>query len=458
MKDTSIDVLCRGFIDGGMEIVTNFPGFYSHDIFSKLGGKDISINERVAFEIAYGVSLAGKRSLVTMKNVGLNATADPFIHSLIAGVKGGLVLVVTDDMEVIASQERQDSRHYFDFFGGLWFEPNSLKSAYTIARNSFFLSEKYDTPVVIRLTNQFFSLNGNYQTLGKKKYTLLPANNPEKYIVYPVYWKKQYDNLKDKNKKINDFVENFTAYSPPNIYARTKGVIVVGSCWKEYGKNYKGWDTLCIETYPIPINAIKKFIKSKEEISILEQGDTFVYNIVKKLLNSDDGKVKILSSTGIIPDLSSTWITWNHLRNLFLAIRSVKPSFVVGDVGQFTVESTHTIKSCLCLGSAVGTGIGLVLGGVEYPFSVVGDTSFLHSGIQALTEATARNIAMGIIIIDNNGSAATGGQKLISSIYSIDDKIKKFEIDYKHSTEKEIRNILLAMRKSKLLSVVYVKI
>ena len=116
------------------------------------------------------------------------------------------------------------------------------------------------------------------------------------------------------------------------------------------------------------------------------------------------------------------------------------------------------IDSCLCLGSSVGNGIGLVLGGVQYPFCITGDASFLHSGIQALSEAVSRKISMGIIVIDNNGSVSTGGQKLISSIYNIDKKIDKIEIDYNKISLQEIKNVLIKMRNSNKLMILYVKI
>lgn len=458
MKNKPINALCDGFIDGGVENTTNFPGFYSHDIFHKLNKGKISINERVAFEIAYGVSLAGKRSLVTMKNVGLNVASDPFLHSLISGVNGGLVIVITEDTEVCASQERQDSRYYHNFFGGLWFEPNSVNSAYNIARESFYLSEKYDTPIVIRLTNTFFKLEGNYTRLSKiTKVNNKIINNPEKYIIYPNYWKKQYDNLKQKNNKISNYVETLTKCHSIE-HNNSTGLIIVGSCEKKYNSGkYKNYDRLLIETYPLPIKTIKKFIEKKDKIIISEQGSSFVYKITKNLICSN--KLIIKSDEGNTSDLLSKWITWNNLPKLFKSLKSIKPTFVIGDVGQYTVESTHTINSCLCLGSAIGTGIGVSLGGINYPFCVVGDTSFLHSGTQALEEANSRNIAMGIIIIDNNGSMATGGQETISSIYNINYKIENIKIiKYNETTKEEIKKILMKMKEKNKLSILYLKV
>jgi len=458
MNKKSIKALCDGFVDGGIDNVINFPGFYSHEIFNNLNGDRISLNERVGFDISYGVSLSGKRSLLTIKNIGLNVASDPFLHSLLSGVNGGLVIVITEDMDVVASQEKQDSRYYYDFFGGLWFEPNSLGSIYTIARQSFYLSEKYDVPVVIRLTNNFFNLTDDYKRLDKIKLDKKKIlKNQSKYIIYPNYWLEQKNRLEQKNIKINNFVDKFVNY--PTQTKSKLGAIIIGSSWEEsYSKKYKYWDKLFIETYPIPQKIIKKFINKKDEIIVLEEGDSFVFNKIKNFISNKNNKLVIKSRTKIASDKDKDWIIWNNLPKLFKAIKSIKPSFVVGDVGQFTVESTHVIDSCLCLGSSVGNGIGLVLGGVKYPFCITGDTSFLHSGIQALSEAISRKIAMGIVIIDNNGSLSTGGQKLISSIYDIDRKIEKIEVNYNKVTTQEIKDILTRMRDSNKLMVLYIKI
>jgi indolepyruvate ferredoxin oxidoreductase alpha subunit len=135
--NVAIDTLTRGLLDGGCQFTVNVPGSRSQEIFLGLGGETISMNERVAYELAYGASLSGKRSVVTMKNVGMNASADPFLHSVINGVQAGLVVILSDDVDALSSPERQDSRSYFDLFGGLWLEPNSVQMAYDFARNSF---------------------------------------------------------------------------------------------------------------------------------------------------------------------------------------------------------------------------------------------------------------------------------------------------------------------------------
>ncbi len=464
MYSKSIKALSDGLSAGGVEFVSNFPGFFSHDIFKALGGEEISINERVAFETAYGASLAGKRSVVTMKNVGLNVCADPLLHSVISGVNAGLVIIVTDDIDVVASQEKQDSRHYFNFFGGLWFEPGSIQSAYDISKKAFYYSEKYDVPVVIRLTNNYFKLTDEYVDTVNETYIThhshIIQNNPEKYVVYPTYWEKQYNNLLTKQSKINSFVEEFSNKALQVPTKKNNRILVVVGSYNKHQilERYRDWDILKVETYPIPQKLIMTLLKNKNEICVIEHGDNYVKNKINMLEGSSLQKVFSSNSISNEKTEQPNWIIWNHLEKLFQAIKNIDPEYVVGDVGQYTVESTSTIMSCLCLGSSVGVTLGLSMSGIQFPICVVGDTSMLHSCTQALTEAASRKAIFGVVIIDNGGSVATGGQKTVANIYEVNKHIKQKTIQLKNTTLEELSKILIELRNEKTLSLLYVKI
>ncbi len=457
-NSSAISAVIAGLTDGGCVYSSNYPGSQSQEIFFGLGGKRISINERVAFEQAYGASLAGKRSVVTLKSVGLNVCADPFLHAMIAGVQGGMVIVVVDDTQAVASQERQDSRHFLEFFGGLWLEPSSVEMAYEMARESFELSERFDVPVVIRLTNEFFSASGSYAQLPKLMGSASLATSPSKYISYPVYWRRQYDALSDKRARISAYVEDIYAQkpSPPND---KPGIVVIGATPGATGhSDAPEADRLQINMYPIPVDAIIKFMKDRPHIAIMEQGDDYALSQVQQAVGRRTMGATVISDTGDCPDLPERWITWSHLSKLFSALSNLKPSFVVGDVGQYTVESTHTVDACLCLGSSVGVALGLAEAGVEYPFAVVGDGAFLHSNVAAVTEAFARDSALGVIVLDNNGSGATGGQPLISDIRAINPLIQQYELDYNDASQGDLTGTLETMQTNRKLAVLFVNI
>lgn len=459
------EILCKGLEEGGVERVFNFPGFESHKIFEALGGKTISCNEKIAYESAFGASLAGKRSVVTMKNVGLDIAADSFLHSMLSGVNGGLVLIVTDDTQVTCSQERLDSRHYRDFYRGLWFEPNSLENLYYIAKRSFKLSEELDIPIVIRLTNQILSKAGNISTpksKGRAKNNKkLARGNPQKYIVHPVYWQDQYNRLKLKNKKCDLFVKKYYFSELVKRYKRKRGIIVFGDCTKELVVfDKKDFDILHITTYPYPCKLVTSFIKGKNEVLVLEQGDSYGLKSIQILLGKqlhDD--IKVSGNTGDVPDMTGKWRIWQDLSMFFKALKEVRPSFVVSDVTQFTVESETAVDACLCMGASISTGIGLCESGVYYPFCIVGDISFLHGGFLALKEAVARNLSMCVVIVDNGGSWCTGGQKAAFSIYNLfGNEILQTKISYSDTTKEKLVEILDQMKKNNRLSILYLKI
>jgi indolepyruvate ferredoxin oxidoreductase alpha subunit len=453
----ALDALIQGFQDGGCAFVANFPGFHSQTLYSGLGGKQISLNERIAYEMAYGASLAGKRSVVTMKGVGLNACADPFLHSVIAGVNAGLVIVVGDDVEVSYSPDRQDSRYFRDFFGGLWLEPVSVEMAYEMAYHAFEWSEKLDIPIVIRYTNQFLTLRGTYKRHSLQNLHRSLPKDREKFISS---WNVRGPRLEQKNRVIEKFVEKEFKPIRKLLSHDDNGLIIFGNCQKEIKmtENLKQ-SQLQIYSYPYAKKDVDAFCKNKKNISIFEQGSSYGANLVENGLFHSYSKIKthVVSHTGLVPNPENTWVIFDQFSKLFRALKSVKPSYVIGDEGQYTDENTKTIQFCLCMGASVGIGLGMASAGVSYPYSVVGDAAFAFGGLQSLTEAQARGLNMGVIVIDNGGAQSTGGQKVLTDIYNIPVGIPKYVIDYPSKNETQIKSVLEMMKKKGVLSVLFIK-
>ena len=449
----SIDAISQGLLDGGVESVYNYPGFFSHDIFKQLGGKMISLNERVAYAEAFGASLAGKRSVATFKNVGLNIASDAFLHSIIAGVRAGMVLVVTDDVSVWGSQESQDSRSYFDFFGGLWLEPASLQEAYDFGRDAFELSEEFDVPVVIRLTNPYFELEGSF-TRGKEPQKLTrsyPEIKSEKFVVHPVYYMQQQSNLNHKNKVIQQFCDNKKSSTAKKYQ---KGVVVVGAIEHLSITNA---DVFTVNTYPLPQSALKDFLHQHDEIEVIEHGGRYVAKRLHELTSD-----KKIGST-LPTSLGKKWpfVRWKRYQTFFDALRSVRPDMVVADVTQFTVEENDTAKACLSLGTAVSTSIGFAASDPDkYVFSLSGDCSLLHEGIGIIDEAAKRNLRLGIIVFDNGGSWCTGGQACSGSVYHVlqSKNVGTAQLDYEGASKERIAEELERMRNFDGVSILYLKV
>lgn len=450
---TALDAIGNGLLDGGCEVSTNFPGFMSHKLFDNLGGKVTSVNEKIAYEIAWGVSFAGKRSVVTFKNVGLDDAADPFLNSMVVGINAGMVLVVFDDVHVEGSQSRQDSRHYFDFFKGLWFEPYSVQNAYDIAYQSFELSERFQLPIVIRVTNQLVYVEGKFlRKSGRRKSNSLPENHKQ-FVVHPVNSKYQRNALDKKNLEITSYINKLYAEEITNINDADRLILSFG-CNLAEEKKYleKGYKKLQLFTYPIP-SGVKKLVNEAKDLVILEQGGQFACEKTEALVFSK----KITSDTGTIPDKSDGYIISDNYKKLFSAIKKVRPSFVIGDLGEYTKDTLDTVDACLCFGSSISVGMGGTLAGAENIISIIGDAAYLHSGKNVIPEAIKRNLPIKVVVICNGGSQGTGGQEIPGDLYYQPEEVKVFKRNYNNTPESEFEKLIKQMCKLESPSVLYLE-
>lgn len=449
----AIKAIGNGLLDGGCEVFTNFPGFMSHKLFDNLGGKITSVNEKIAYEVAWGASFAGKRSVVTFKNVGLNDAADPFLNSMVVGINAGMVLVVFDDVYVEGSQSRQDSRHYFDFFKGLWFEPYSLQNAYDLSYQSLDLSERFQLPIVIRVTNQLVYTQGEFLRKSIQKKSKSLSKNHRQFVIHPVNSKYQRSSLDKKNKEIINYIDKLYENEITNTDSAKKLILSFG-CNIAEEKKYlkKGYKKLQLFTYPIP-SRLKRLINQDKDMVVLEQGSQFSHEKIK-VLTSDENPI---SDTGNIPDKSGGYIISDNYKKLLSAIKKAKPSFIIGDLGEYTQDTLDSIDACLCFGSSISVGMGGALAGAENVISIIGDAAYLHSGRNVIPEAIKRNISIKVVVICNGGSRGTGGQEIPGDIYHQPDKVKVFKRNYENTSESEFEKLIKQMCKLNNPNVLYLK-
>lgn len=411
--------LAQGFVDGGMGAAFNYPGFFSHELFSLIGGTEIQLSEKHTYAEAFGSSLAGKRTLVSFKNVGLNVAADTFLHSVIGGVGAGLVLLVTDDIDVWGSQESQDSRHFLDFYGGILLEPKDIQDAYDIARGSFALSEELNLPVVIRITNQHLVMTEGVVERKEELYiTSDVTTRKEDVIVHPYYWASQYKSLQDRAKRAASLA-TYDKYTTRRADAK-RLIVLFGATQSIEGlvlNEDQPSDVLCVGLLPLSRSVQDIVTRSQyEEIVVLEYGQAYVYE-----------KVAALSSRpvrSITPDIlvaPKQFTAWARDERLFEAIERVKSktdAFVFSDITRSTVESRHVVDASLSYGAAVSTGIGFAksMKAGQSVVSIVGDGSLNHEGLEVLNYAAKRNVNITVIIVDNGGLWCTGGQEPAISI------------------------------------------
>lgn len=451
---TCIEALRDGFQDAGVAVITNYPGFFSHILFSAMGGRITSVNEKVAFEIGWGASLAGKRTVVTFKNVGLNDAADPFLNSMLSGINAGLTVVVFDDVEVVGSQSRQDSRHYFDFYGGLWLEPYSIESAYRFAFQSMTFSEQFKIPVVLRITNQLLAKTGEYIREPSRAGAIGFVRDQSRFVVHPSNSQLQREHLDCKNALIRTFVEQLY---PENSWGSVgcNGLVVFGCCDRELANYPKElWECFQVFSYPPPVKAISSFLEGKQQICILEQGSNYAY---EKIRAANCHLRAVYGDSGTIPDHSGGYIKSNAYEKLFASLKKFRPAAIIGDLGEYTSDSLGTIDACLCLGSSLPVGVGVTTAGVEDTFVVVGDAAFLHSGKNVIPEALLRGTKINIVVICNGGARTTGGQKVPGDLNCLLPAGSSLELPYESSTEHDFMEAYRKMSENKSISILFVK-
>ena len=505
-----VKALSQGFLDGGARFVANYPGWHSHEILDEmvfeaesmhapLVNVRMPLNEKVAYEMAYGASLAGLRSVVTFKNYGLNVAADPFFNSFLTGVNAGIVVVVTDDMDVMASQGRQDSRYFRSFHEGLWLEPVSAMQAYAMARDALAASEQLDQPVVIRLTNVHFEwkheiplwerLRGlPLASCGEYKGMVTAAIDPRKFVVHPRTWRAQYEVMPSKRARVQKWVdswpwvtetlnETFIPDFPYYSHAPTDGFsspsdhvnLTSPSISNPVGNPYTlrlvfGGSRGChvqasdetilrLGTYPPPTQLLS-YAAQYNRVVVEEMGERYACALVEAGLIRRVASPRVVAHSSELPDHSDLVIVWAGLSKLYSALAALKPRHVVADLGQSTQESTDTVTSCLCLGSAVSVACGIALACTDYPYCVCGDAALLHAGGRSLLdEVAASGARFCIVVVDNGGSASTGGQAHHTDL-RLHLPASTLTLEYSATTEAAFRDILEAGRSHQRLLII----
>lgn len=416
--------LAESFKKGGIEHSYNFPGFHSHELFDLMGGVQVSTNEKIAYELAWGSSQAGSKTLVTFKNVGLNDAADPFINSCLTGVGSGLVMVVFDDIELEGSQCILDSRHYFEFYGGLWLEPNNFASAMVLAEAAPMLSKLFDVPVVLRLTNTStaFSCDADVQYSAKSiceiaKIVIGASSLYVEPIVHPINGDLQRKMIGKKNMLIQEFVDSLHEQVNPQQDYR---IISTGCETND--------STASILTLPVP-NIDQKNIELVQEV-----GDSVVAD---QLLRKRNRGAFRSSNVSYNSKNAEHYIRTARYERLF-ALLNREYDYITGDLGEYTKDTLNTLTHCLCFGSAVSVAVGMACAG-KTALAITGDASYYHSAKNVIPEALQRNIPIKIILIDNGGSQGTGGQ-IVPGV--IDRSIKVIECDFDTISDDELLQIV----------------
>ena len=437
--------VAAGLHDGGLAVVSSYPGTPSTEITEFLSKYDDlhsewAPNEKVACEVAFGASLAGARSACAMKHVGLNVAADPLFTLSYTGVNGGMVICVADDPAMHSSQNEQDSRHYAIASKIPMLEPSDSQEAYDFAKSAFELSEKFDTPILLRMCTRIAHSQSVVETSEAVPAVLKDyEKNPQKFIMMPGNAIKRHPVVEDRTKALSEFA-NDCMYNKAEYNGSDIGIITSG-CSYLYVKEVLG-DTANIlkigMPHPLPDKLIKEFASRVKKLYIIEELDPIIENHVKALGIDCIGKELFsilgefsqstiakafgkedkysVSADSVIPPRPPMMCAGCPHRGMFYTLSKNKIT-VMGDIGCYTlgaVAPLNALDSTLCMGASVSGlhGFNAARNDAERKsVAVIGDSTFMHSGMTGLVNIAYNATNSTVIILDNSITGMTGHQQ-----------------------------------------------
>jgi indolepyruvate ferredoxin oxidoreductase alpha subunit len=476
------EAVALGAIHAGMTSAYAYPGTPSTEILEfilahkKKHGRPHAAwcaNEKTAYEGALGTTFVGRRALVAMKHVGLNVAADPFVNSALVEVHGGLVLAVADDPGMHSSQNEQDSRFYADFARIICLEPGNQQEAYEMTVEAFELSERFRIPVMLRLVTRL-AHSRTIVEVGEQREENPLERAPERtsWILLPAFARRQWHKLLDRQSEMNEWSET----TPRNRLElnddwKELGVITAGLARGYYLENLGELENrpshLHIGAYPLPVEKIRKLATHVKKILVIEDGYPFIerqlrgllptpIEVIGKLsgelpldgeLNPDLVRVAVglpareqLGVEGLTlpkrpPQLCKGCPHGHAYKALSQAFEGLDQTMVTADIGCYTLGALppySAIESCVCMGASIGMAKGASDAGFEPVVAVIGDSTFLHSGITGLLDAATADTNMTLLILDNEVVAMTGGQETLVPSSNLYDVIVGLGVDPEH--------------------------
>ena len=440
------EAVARGLYEAGCSFVSSYPGTPSTEITEAVAKypevyAEWAPNEKVAMEAAFGASLAGRRSFCGMKHVGLNVAADPLFTISYTGVNGGMVIGVADDAGMHSSQNEQDSRHYAESAKIPMLEPSDSSEALNFAKLAYELSEKFDTPVLLKMCTRVSHSQSVVETGERVECVKEYQKDIAKYVMMPGNAKKRHPVVEARTKALIEYAET-ADINRIEAGSDTKMGIITSSTSYQYVKEVLG-DTYPVlklgMIWPLPQQKILDFAKSVSLLVIVEELDGFIESHCRNLGLACVGKSNFPNIGELMPldvaaQLSKVWEIGPKLdaaiparppvmcagcphRGLFYTLKKNKIT-VLGDIGCYTlgaVAPLAAVDSVICMGASVSGlhGFSKSQGGAmdNKTVAVIGDSTFMHSGITGLVNMAYNESGGTVIIVDNSITGMTGHQQ-----------------------------------------------
>ena len=439
------EAIARGAWEAGVTVASAYPGTPSTEIlenFARYEGvyAEWAPNEKVAVEVAHGASMAGARSLAVMKHVGVNVAADPIFTASYTGVRGGFVIVTADDPELHSSQNEQDNRHYAVAAKIPMLEPSDSAEAKEFTRIAFELSERFDTPVFLRSTTRISHAKGTVLLREQEVGPVSPGfvRDPEKWVMLPVHARKRHRIVEERMRAMEEFAEIFEE-NRIEWGDRSLGIVTAGVSYQYVREAFPGASVLKLGmAHPLPRRLVREFAAGVERLVAVEELDPHIENFVRILGIPVEGKERVplvgeLDSrivrqavTGesspvrpaeALPGRPPNLCPGCPHRGLFYALNKCKVT-VAGDIGCYTLAALPPLggmDTCVCMGASIGNAFGMekAMGKAAQGkvVAVIGDSTFVHSGITGLIDIVYNRGVSTVIILDNRTTAMTGAQE-----------------------------------------------
>jgi indolepyruvate ferredoxin oxidoreductase, alpha subunit len=447
------EAVARAAWEAGVRVAAAYPGTPATEILEYIARypdiySEWSVNEKVSVEVAIGASLAGSRALAAMKHVGMNVASDAFMTQSLAGVIGGLVIVVADDVGLSSSQNEQDSRYWGRFGHMPILEPADSQEAYEMVRRAFDLSEEYEVPVIVRMTTRVCHVKAMVAFAGER--VERPAagfqKNPRRWVMTPANAKPRLPLMHERDQKFRELTETIDLNIAFSGSERRIGFITSGPAFMHVRETFPNAPVLKLGfSYPPPLEKIRAFAGQVDTLVVVEETEPLLETELRaaglavrgkdllprfgelapsvlrpaiKPLLGEPYEVSHRPQADVFPRPPTMCASCPHLGPYF-ALSHLRNLNIIGDIGCYTLGAGHpwnALDTCISMGASLSMAHGMDKGRGEsdekkHIVAVIGDSTFLHMGMQGLLNMVYNRGNVTVLLLDNRSVGMTGGQE-----------------------------------------------